>query len=612
MASLRTRYDGDIVQRKGDAVFVLADEDSLALGGGIHVRRGAVDEIARFAAAEVAKDYPGFGRAAQEHFASRGLSDEIQKVTDRLNKQGLTDAERLVLSDADVYGALLLKAAGDLVLIGPPEDTSGNAGKKQEADDPIRELVTESEHIAPADTNAMIASIKRNLRAENYLSAFEGFVVNEVFRRNDIRAFAGSRPTDAEKAKYGRVLSRVRAEGLSLAPGAIEPLVLRIQREVAAEGKLPTLIDAWATLRGVERRITDDVMERMVQQLQGYGLDLDRTDALRVYADTFAIAYDTALRGGGDSSDPIALARPQAMTLTPWDFRVETFEAADEQGILPENVRAAGALDYVWWLGEVLGVYKLTDALVLRWAAGMVDISDAAVSSKLYRYWQLREDRIAPEERGMLYKRVFNRGDTSLLSRMAANEQFEPLWHKLMEKVADYIDLTADALRETAVSKVPIERAVRDLQFNLTENMTGMAHLQVTDMYMQLKDAFELLGAPEIASQLSMGRRRTVWTTIERLSREELETVPDIAGLRTLAVEGNKVFQFIGNFEPGSVSEADFEAFRDSAEAWIIAAATSGQIQPPGASDEQEEDDPWAEEEDPDFRLDDEVEEDAW
>ena len=207
----------------------------------------------------------------------------------------------------------------------------------------------------------------------------------------------------------------------------------------------------------------------------------------------------------------------------------------------------------------------------------------------------------------MLYKRVLDKGDAELLPRMVVNTSFGQLWHNLMEKVTDYIELSSDALRETAVSRIPIVRATRDLQFNLTEHMTGMAHMQVTDMYMQLREAFELLGAPEISSQLSAGRRRSVWATIERLHREEYESVPDVAGIRTLAVEGNKVFQFIGELD-GGVGDADFETFKDAAEAWIIAIASVGDAMGPGGASP----DVLEPEDDPDFDFDDEGEEDAW
>lgn len=608
----RSRYNGDVVV-KGDPDFgdilVLGDAAD-ALLTGVRPPGATIDEIARRALDAVRRPYvkAEIGELAGEMFAKAGLSASIQRVTDRLNRGGLTDAERLLCSDPDVYGALLLKALS-LPTIYAEALRAAIQKAPNAADDPIFELVDEAEGIDPNDTESIVKSVRRNLRAENYLSGFEAYVAETVFRSNGISiAKMPGKPTAEERQRFGRLLARLRSAGVSIVAGTTERQVLGLQHEVASEGSVPSLIDAWAAPRNLKVKIDDAVMGRMVAHLQRSGVDLTIPNAQKIYADTFALAYDTAVRSATSSADPITLTRPQAQTLTPWDFRVDTFEAAEEQGVLPENIRAAGALDYVWWLGEVLNVYRLADALVLRWAAGMLDISTPETSSKLYRFWQLRDDRVSAEERGMVYRRVLGRGDAQVLSRMVVNDAFQPLWHTLMEKVAEYTELTADAARELAVSRIPVQRATKDLQFNLTENMTGMALLQVTDMYMQLREAFDLLGADEVTAQLSMGRRRSVWTTIDRLHRDELGSAPDIAGLRTLAVEGNKAFQWIADFDPGR-TDGDFETFRDAAEAWIIAAASVGEAAPAARDGDEEPQDPWAD--DSDLKLDD-AEEDAW
>jgi hypothetical protein len=330
----------------------------------------------------------------------------------------------------------------------------------------------------------------------------------------------------------------------------------------------------------------------MVDYLRSLGIPISLTRAKRgEYDEYFAMAYDRAVGTGDGRSDPIALSRPQGF-VTAWDFQVDTFETADQQAVIKENILAAGALDYVYNLGELLGVYKLADALVLNWAAGAVDIVDSATSQRLYRYWKVREDRMSPEERQMLYKRVLNKGDTDVLSKMVVNTAFPTLWDNLMQEVANYVQATADAAKETNISRKPIEAAVRELQYNLTEFMTGMAHMQVTEMYAQLKDAMTLLGSSDVTSQLSGGRRRTVWAVIANLSKQELGTAPDVAAIRTLAVDGNQVFQAIGKYTPGGFSDPDFQNFLDSAEAWILAAASIGDYQPPGEkSQDQQQDD---------------------
>jgi hypothetical protein len=121
-------------------------------------------------------------------------------------------------------------------------------------------------------------------------------------------------------------------------------------------------------------------------------------------------------------------------------------------------------------------------------------------------------------------------------------------------------------------------------------------------MYMQLREAIDILGAPEIVAQLSSGRHgRGVWAVIDRLGKEELGQSIDVGTIRTLAVEGNKVFQWIADFDRGTVTESQFEQARDAAEAWIIAASgmeAAGVTS--GAPDQYDGGD----EEDPDFDMD--------
>ena len=250
--SARTRYDGDVVLKKdpefGD-ILVLGDEEGSLLAG-VRPPGRDLDEIALGALAHVARPYTKetIGDRAGRAFATAGLSEEIQKVTDRLNRGGLSDAERLLCSDPDIYGALLLKALqlpqADLDRLLAALKRDGEDGR---ADDPISELFTEAEQIDPKDTESVVKSIRRNLRAENYLSAFEAYVAETVFRRNDIRvAKTPGRPTPAEMERFGRLLARLRAAGVSLAKGTTERQVLALQQEVASEGSLPSLIDLWA------------------------------------------------------------------------------------------------------------------------------------------------------------------------------------------------------------------------------------------------------------------------------------------------------------------------------------------------------------------------------
>ncbi|HKP20746.1 MAG TPA: hypothetical protein VJT68_04475, partial [Thermoleophilaceae bacterium] len=502
-------------------------------------------------------------KRVERYIAKHGLADEIADLTERLNRTGLSETARLLLAQKDVYGQLILDAI-------------------------------KREHVPRDDVGALFESITRNAE-DDALENFQGALVAEVFKRNHI-------DFRRKPEQYEDVLRRVRDEGISLYTGTAEQRILKIGREVAQVSDLPAMIREWAgDEAGVHgHRLEPRVVQAMVGSLQNLDVDFAHLDKDQRYR-YFTVAYARATATGGATADPIALTSTPG-DFSAWDFRVDTFEAAQEQGVVPENIRAAGALDYVYCLGDVLGVFKIADALVLRWAAGLVDIQDVDTSSQLYRYWQRREQRQAPEDRGALYKRVLNKGDAEVLSRMVVNEAFPGLWHSLMSSVADYIRDATDAAQQGSVSRIPIYRATQSLQNNLSEYMTGMAPLQVTDMYMQLREAFDILGAPEIVAQLSSGRHgRGVWAVIDRLGKEELGQSIDVGTIRTLAVEGNRVFQWIADFDRGTVTESQFEQARDAAEAWIIAA--SG-LEGAGTTNGSAPDDWAGDEEDPDFDMD--------
>lgn len=506
------------------------------------VVQDALDDIRRSLSAEA--------KQAQATIEENGWTEQVQKVTDRLNHTSLPETERMLLSAENVYPGLLveaLKRAG-----GPPKE--GHSGVK------------------PDDTAGVANTVLRGLAAVK--QRFHEQVVDAIFDKNSIDVKTNDRP------RYDRVLAQLDKDRLALYPGRTEEQVISANRAAADLGNLGEAIDHFQTTKEVfgAGRITDSTRSAMIGYLRGVlGPKIDPAKLRKGQYDEFiALAYDRVGQPITDGrNDPITLTRAGAPVI-PWGFEVDAFDRTDQQQVDKKNILAAGALDYVYNLGERLGVFKLTDTLVLRWAAGQVDIENQDTQNQLYKYWKLRDDRVSPEERGMLYKRVLDKGDTKVLSRMVVNDSFSGLWHKLMSATADYIKDSQDAFRDTAVSRSPIFLATEELQYNLTDHMTGMTHMQVTEMYMQLRDAFALLGSPEIVAQLSAGRRKNVWSVIERLSAEEFSVVPETGSIRTMAVDGNKVFQWISNFDRRAVIDGEFDTFKEAAEAWIIAAASGG------------------------------------
>ncbi len=388
---------------------------------------------------------------------------------------------------------------------------------------------------------------------------------------------------------------------ISLAPGGLEPAVLKIIDLLNEQAQLPVFIDIYIEHAGIDAaRFTADIRAAMVDYLLERGAEFESIEAAERgdYDELFALAYENAVTRRAGRDDPIDAAhQPGGGTAgAGWDFSVDLFDEVEQQGVVRDNILAAGAVDYIVELGEHMGVFKLVDALVLNWASGAIDVVEGEVVSRMYRYWKLRDQRPSPEERGMVYRRVLNKGDTQVLERMVVNEEFPNLWHNLMAEVADYIDktekVTTGTTESSPVSRARIYQATRDLQYNLTEYCTGMAHIQARELYAQLQECVDLLRDPEILAYFGGNRRKSLWTVIEKLSKQEFGGSPNIAALRSLAVDGNTIFRFIADFTEGGVRQEQFNRFLQAAEAYILNYSTVGGDIESSADEESDMEDP--------------------
>jgi hypothetical protein len=483
-----------------------------------------------------------------------GTTASIAALKNHLHSRGLDRTQRFLLSRPGVWASLVGKAL-EAAKTGKvkTDDTLGLA------DMVLLDLVPERDKLART-------------------------LVQDVEKRAALRLAPGER---------NQILEQLKNSDLLIESSKFDEKVKTLAAEIRAAGKLPEILADYIKTSGIDKsRFTEPVKRSMLAYLLRIGIDANPPDAKKpkgakgrklpakleeTYEDLFNLAYNHAIdNADGEGADPIDAVR-QKGRVTDWNFQVDTFETVEEQGIVKENILAAGALDYVYELGERMGIFKLADAIVHRWASGQIDLQTGESTAKMYRYWKLRSERMQDDERAMLYKRVLNLGDSELLSGSVANEQFPVLWGALMEKVTEYITRTEEKKsEERSVSRTPIYQATKQLQYNLTEYMTGMAHLQVTEMYRQMQEAKSILEDAQIVDYFGNGRRRTLWTVIERGHKDILGEPINISAIRTSAIDGNRVFQWIANFDQATVNDADFEEFRNAAESWIIAQSMEG------------------------------------
>jgi hypothetical protein len=464
------------------------------------------------------------------------LTGRVTELSLRLeNSRVLDDVGRLLLSNSDIYAAL------------------------------IGEVLSQ-ERVNPDDMDGFYNAILRLLRGEAkrfFLARLLAEVVN-----------ARGLKLRADEKQWKGLSDLTLQRGLPIRAGQLEPAVIDLFETIAKEGVIPFYLDKYIAKSDISRTaFTPEIKQGMIDYLVKLGVQITSDERFNqgMYDEYFLLAYHEAKKVSGVSEDPIEQARTRNTEIS-WNFTVDNFDATDEQGVIPRNILAAGALDYVYRIGDQMQVFNVANALVLRWASGMLDIPDGKTATDLYRFHKMRADRSTPEERAMLYTRVLNKGNGKLLSNMVPNKDFPRLWHSLMAEVAEYIKKTEISRAGDVVSRGPIFQATKNLQYNLTEYMTGMAHRQVHEDYAFLRDALDLLKSSEIIGYFG-GRRKSLWNVVEQVAKEDLGIPINTANIRTLAVEGNKVFRWLANFTEGAVRDEEFKTFIAAAEAWILAEA---------------------------------------
>ena len=514
-----------------------------------------LDTYASNALEECEKYYRNNFSDAEETILTDGLSAIVAQLSDRLNATGLEDSLRLLLSRPPIYAALIRQA--------------------------VKELGEVDQVKASKDIEGLQRTVLR-LGIDQPKRFFWARMVADVLNQKRIRITSSNR-------QWERLDDLILSRGIPIRVGQVESAIDSIIKILRQEGNLPYYIGLYAERSSVDAHAfkSPAFQQAMIDTLQKMGIKIASDAEFQAgrYDEYFALAYHEALKLSTVKDDPIDQMRTKGKVS--WDFTIDAFDDADVvQGVIPDNIRAAGALDYVYTVGELMRVFDTGNALVLRWAGGVLDIPEGKTASDLYRFHKLRNERSTYEERAMLYKRVLNKGDGKLLSNMVANTGFPRLWHKLMVEVTEYIRKSeGKQIGDAYVSRAQLYQATKNLQYNLTETMTGMAHIQVTEDYAHLQEAMTILKADEILNMFG-GRRKTIWSVIEQVAKEDLGVMVPTAPLRTLAVEGNKIFQWIAEFNEGIVREGEFREFLSAAEAWIIAQASIDSEEP--AEDEDD------------------------
>ncbi len=339
-----------------------------------------------------------------------------------------------------------------------------------------------------------------------------------------------------------------------LAAGALVPAVQERRQTISRTHAVRKAVDDYANKNEIEaHRFTEEVRRRMVDFLTDSGVVKTGDD------EYLALAYNHAIS---------ALKETVSPTSGGWDFSIDAFEPVQDITVDPDNILAVGFLDYAYELGERLSVFDMIVALYLEWSKGTLDLEQGPLASKLERFWQDQDSFETPEERAMAYAKALGKGDTNVLDGMRVNRDFQRLWTTLLDEVARFVDKRERAISNgdsSPVSRVPIYEATRQLQRNLTDYGNGRTKSQASQLRNRLKTCLEILDAPEILDAYGTASRRDRWRVIAALhglmfGANGVDVLPNIEAVRNRAREGNRIFQWIADFNEATTTPEEMDA----------------------------------------------------
>lgn len=317
------------------------------------------------------------------------------------------------------------------------------------------------------------------------------------------------------------------------------------------------------------KHVVKSVKDKMVDILLGYGLEIDEFDKAE-HNEFFSLAYTEALKVAAGGEDPIDAMRTNG-NVSDWDFTFEDFDSFSSGIIIKENIRAAGALYNLFLLGDQMKMYAITDGVILKWWNGLIDVPKGVISNKMYRYYKLRSERNSAEDRAMQYKRIFNLGDGKEMEGTLINSDFSSLWNGLLNEVIKYISKREDKItNEEVISKQPIFRAIREVQYNLSASMTGIANITTNEMYSHFQECKFILSNPEVINQVTRGRNRNINEAIRSLSQELFDETPNVRAYFETATTIKYIFEYISNFNGVAMSTNDLEEFVSLIDNYIL------------------------------------------
>lgn len=170
---------------------------------------------------------------------------------------------------------------------------------------------------------------------------------------------------------------------------------------------------------------------------------------------------------------------------------------------LAADLEPAGIIESVQLLASLSATGGLT--LDLRRAAPLIE-----------QWWRHRHDRMSADERNAFFSRLFGATGGPTSAEGGSNQRFEGRMFDLCEALSA-LDPSAGAQSYgTSMSQNRARIAARALAQNLGDSSTGMAAFVAGEVIATLKDAFAILGHPDLRGAF---HARDIWDVIRAIAQ---------------------------------------------------------------------------------------------
>jgi hypothetical protein len=165
---------------------------------------------------------------------------------------------------------------------------------------------------------------------------------------------------------------------------------------------------------------------------------------------------------------------------------------------------------------ESAGIIGSAEALAGFASTGAAGIDAGAAEPLLADWWRRRRDRLSAAERNAFFSRLFGTASGPVAADADGNVQFESHMLELCEALYKLDELSTGDPYGGSMQQARVRRAARALMQNLSDAGGGLTAFMAGEIIAALKQAFAIIGHPDLRAAFAS---RDVWGVVAGIAR---------------------------------------------------------------------------------------------